>query len=60
MLAKSLTLIFLAGFCYGIPQKYGQTTSWGQGQGDFSSNDDKYEMMGYEVIESSEVSIRNI
>ena len=54
MLTKTLTLIFLSGVCSGIPQKYGQTTSWGQG-GDFSSNDDKYEMIGYEVIESTEV-----
>ena len=54
MLTKTLTLIVLAGVCSGIPQKYGQTTSWGQG-GDFSSNDDKYEMIGYEVIESTEV-----
>ena len=54
MLTKTLTLIILAGGCSGIPQKYGQTTSWGQG-GDFSSNDDKYEMIGYEVIESTEV-----
>ena len=53
MLTKTLTLIVLAGVCSGIPQKYGQTTSWGQG--DFSSNDDKYEMIGYEVIESTEV-----
>ena len=53
MLSKTLTVIILAGFCSGIPQKYGQTTSWGQG--DFSSNDDKYEMIGYEVIESTEV-----
>ena len=53
MLTKTLTLIFVAKLCSGIPQEYGQTTSWGQG--DFSSNDDKYEMIEYEVIESTEV-----
>ena len=59
MLTKTLTLIVLSGVCSGIPQKYGQTTSWGQG--DFSSNDDKYEMIGYEVIESTEVKkMKNI